>query len=103
MISRASVPISFSVRDEPVNRPCIVARLIGEKLGVQLKQTVVPDSKPGANGVIAAELVARAAPDGYTLLVATGSSRGQYRGRQTARAWRQDRATCEPVAQRTHT
>lgn len=52
----------------------IAARLVGEKLGQQLKQTVVPDNKPGANGVIASELVARAAPDGYTLLVATGSS-----------------------------
>jgi tripartite-type tricarboxylate transporter receptor subunit TctC len=52
----------------------IAARLVGERLGVQLKQTVVPDNKPGANGVIASELVARAAPDGYTLLVATGSS-----------------------------
>lgn len=52
----------------------IAARLVGEKLGAQLKQTVVPDNKPGANGVIASELVARAAPDGYTLLVATGSS-----------------------------
>lgn len=52
----------------------IAARLVGEKLGVQLRQSVVPDNKPGANGVIASELVARAAPDGYTLLVATGSS-----------------------------
>ena len=52
----------------------IAARLIGEKLGIGLKQTVVPDNKPGANGIIASELVARAAPDGYTLLVATGSS-----------------------------
>jgi len=52
----------------------IAARLVGEKLAAQLKQTVVPDNKPGANGVIASELVARAAPDGYTLLVATGSS-----------------------------
>ncbi len=52
----------------------IAARLVGEKLGIGLKQTVVPDNKPGANGIIASELVARAAPDGYTLLVATGSS-----------------------------
>jgi tripartite-type tricarboxylate transporter receptor subunit TctC len=52
----------------------IAARLVGEKLGAVLKQAVVPENKPGANGVIAAEFVARAAPDGHTLLVATGSS-----------------------------
>ena len=51
----------------------IAARLVGEKLAAVLKQPVVPENKPGANGVIASEFVARAAPDGYTLLVATGS------------------------------
>ncbi len=52
----------------------IAARLVGEKLGTALKQSVVADNKPGANGVIASDLVAKSAPDGYTLLVATGSS-----------------------------
>jgi tripartite-type tricarboxylate transporter receptor subunit TctC len=46
----------------------IVARPIIEKLGVALGQPVVMENKSGANGTIGANLVAKAAPDGYTLL-----------------------------------
>lgn len=48
----------------------ILARLVGQKLSERLGQPVVIDNKPGASAIIAAELVARAAPDGYTLMVA---------------------------------
>jgi tripartite-type tricarboxylate transporter receptor subunit TctC len=47
----------------------ILARLIGQSLSEQLGQQFVVDNKPGAGGNIAAEAVARSAPDGYTLLV----------------------------------
>jgi tripartite-type tricarboxylate transporter receptor subunit TctC len=50
------------------------ARLIAEPLSKVLKQTVVVDPKPGANGVIACETVAKAAADGYTLLFAPSSA-----------------------------
>jgi tripartite-type tricarboxylate transporter receptor subunit TctC len=45
-----------------------MARTIGQKLALVLNQTVIIDNKAGANGAIAAELVARAAPDGNTLM-----------------------------------
>jgi tripartite-type tricarboxylate transporter receptor subunit TctC len=49
----------------------IAARLIGQKLTEAWGQQVVVENRPGANGFIGTSTVARAAPDGYTLLVAT--------------------------------
>jgi tripartite-type tricarboxylate transporter receptor subunit TctC len=51
-----------------------IARIIGQQLSVALKQGVVIENKVGASGVIAATYVARSAPDGYTLLMATNST-----------------------------
>ena len=47
----------------------IVARLIAAKLSERLGQQVVPDNRPGAAGIIAAELAAKAPPDGYTIVL----------------------------------
>lgn len=49
----------------------IVARIVGEKLQQQLGQSVLVEAKPGANGNLAAEFVARAPADGYTLMMGT--------------------------------
>ncbi len=46
-----------------------IARLLGRDLQETLGQPLVIENKPGAQGVIGAEQVARAAPDGYTLLI----------------------------------
>ncbi len=50
-----------------------VARIIGQQLQEALKQPFVVENKPGAQGSIAAEFVAKSAPDGYTLMVTTNT------------------------------
>jgi tripartite-type tricarboxylate transporter receptor subunit TctC len=50
-----------------------ITRIVGHFLSTGLKQTVVVEPKPGANGAIAATYVARSAPDGYTLVMGTNS------------------------------
>ncbi|GAB1577736.1 Bug family tripartite tricarboxylate transporter substrate binding protein [Bordetella petrii] len=54
----------------------ILARTVASEVGKTLGQTIVVDNKGGANGSIAAKAVATAAPDGYTLLLATASTHG---------------------------
>jgi tripartite-type tricarboxylate transporter receptor subunit TctC len=51
----------------------LVARVLAQKMGEQLGQSVVIDNKPGANGNIAAAMVSKASADGYTLLYNTSS------------------------------
>jgi tripartite-type tricarboxylate transporter receptor subunit TctC len=68
-----SRPIHILVTIPPGGAPDIVARVVGEKISHSLGQPVVVDNKPAANGNAAALEVARAAPDGHTLLLAADS------------------------------
>ena len=52
----------------------VIARTVGEELSKAMKQPVVVEPRPGANGAIGSALVARAAPDGYTLLFTAQST-----------------------------
>ena len=54
----------------------VMARVVQEQLAARLNQNLVIDNRPGANGIIATEMVAKARPDGYTMLISTGSFTG---------------------------
>src|SRR5258705_10634897 len=47
----------------------IIGRVVGQSMSTRLGQPVVVENRPGSNGNIAADFVAKAAPDGYTLLM----------------------------------
>src|SRR3954471_19847618 len=71
----------------------IVSRVTAEALSQPLGQPVLPDNRPGGAGNTAAEAVARAAPDGYTLLVATAGTNSGLNAllyRQLGYDWRTD-------------
>ncbi len=68
-----SKPIRMVVGFPPGGGNDIIARMVGSKMQEAWGEPVLIDNKPGANSIIAAEYVAKSAPDGYTLLVnATG-------------------------------
>jgi tripartite-type tricarboxylate transporter receptor subunit TctC len=68
-----SRPVTIIVPFGPGAVSDTLARMIAQPLGIALKQSVVVETKPGANGTIAATQVARAAPDGYTLILGTNT------------------------------
>ncbi len=66
-------PIRVIVPYSPGGGTDILSRALGEKLGAALGQSVVVENRPGANGAIGSDMVAKSAPDGYTLAVVTGT------------------------------
>jgi tripartite-type tricarboxylate transporter receptor subunit TctC len=67
-------PVKIVV-DRPAGNPHdLLARAVAEKLSARLKQIFVVENRPGAGGNLAAEFVARSAPDGHTLLVALNTT-----------------------------
>lgn len=66
-------PVRFIVPFAPGGSTDVIARMVGQKLSVRWNQPVVIENRAGAGGNIGADLVAKSAGDGYTLLFASGS------------------------------
>jgi tripartite-type tricarboxylate transporter receptor subunit TctC len=66
-------PVTLIIGFAPGGPSDVMARILTRKAEELLKQTLVIENRPGAGGSIAGTAVARAAPDGYTILLATGS------------------------------
>ena len=82
LLAFAMVPAVAAYPDKPIRivvtfaaggASDIVARVIAEPLGKALGQTVIVDNKPGAGGTLGGLDVARAAPDGYTLMLSNST------------------------------
>jgi tripartite-type tricarboxylate transporter receptor subunit TctC len=69
-------PVRLIVTVPPGGAADLVARVMGQKLGDALGQTFVVDNRAGGGGQIAADTVAKAAPDGYTTLLASITTHG---------------------------
>ena len=70
-------PIRMVVAFPPGGLADVVARIIFQPVTQQLGHNIIIDNRPGALGAIAGDIVARAAPDGYTLLFTTSSKIGR--------------------------
>ena len=66
--------IKMIVPFPPAGATDIVGRIVAQKLGERLGQSVVVENRPGAGGSIGSDLVAKSPPDGYTILMATSST-----------------------------
>jgi tripartite-type tricarboxylate transporter receptor subunit TctC len=66
-----SKPIRLIALSSPGSGPDIVGRLVGARLTKSWGQQVVVDTRPGATGIIGAEIASKSAPDGYTLVILT--------------------------------
>ncbi len=67
-------PIRLIVPYGPGASTDTMARLVGQKVSEDLKQPVIIENRAGASGMIGADFVAKAAPDGYTILLATDAT-----------------------------
>lgn len=66
-------PIRLIVPLAPGGPSDILARIVAQKLGANLRQTVIVDNRPGAGGSLGTDIAAKATPDGYTIVLASSS------------------------------
>jgi len=83
-------PIHLIVPFTPGGASDLTARTIAQKMSEGLGQSVVVDNKPGANGVVGIDIAAKAAPDGYTLLLTD-------RGSLTVNPWLYQKLPYDPI------
>ena len=69
-------PIRLVAPSTPGDAPDAIARMVADKLSAVLGQQVIVDNRPGAGGVVGSEVVAKAQPDGYTLIMGNAGSHG---------------------------
>ena len=66
-----SKPIKLVIPFPPGGATDIIARVVAQRLSVDIGQTVVAENRAGAAGVIGSDLAAHSAPDGYTIVMTT--------------------------------
>jgi tripartite-type tricarboxylate transporter receptor subunit TctC len=67
-------PIRIIALSSPTSGPDIIGRLIGQKFTEAWGQQVIVDTRPGASGIIGAEIASKATPDGHTLMIVTSQA-----------------------------
>src|SRR5258705_11199205 len=71
-----SKPIKIVIPFPPGNTTDIMSRLIAPKMTERLGQPVIVENRPGASGMLGLDLVAKSAPDGYTIACVQGGNMG---------------------------
>ena len=71
-----SRPIRIVAPSTPGDAPDVIARLLAERLSSAMSAQVFVENHPGAGGVVGSDIVAKAAPDGYTLIIGNAGSHG---------------------------
>jgi len=69
-------PIKLVVPYAPGGSTDLLGRTVAQKMGENMGQTIIVENRGGGGGMIGSELVARAAPDGYTFMLGTGATHG---------------------------